>query len=70
MTLDEIKAIVRTVPDFPKPGILFRDITTLIGHGPGFTAAVALMAERAAATGAEAIAGIEAELVVLGAGTR
>ena len=31
MTADELKALVRTVPDFPAPGILFRDITTLIG---------------------------------------
>ena len=32
---DELKALVRTVPDFPKPGIQFRDITTLIGDGAG-----------------------------------
>ena len=67
MTLDEIKAIVRTVPDFPKPGILFRDVTTLVGHGPGFAAAVELMAERATAVGAEAIAGIEARGFIFGA---
>ncbi len=47
MTVDELKALVRTVPDFPQPGILFRDITTLIGDGPGFAAAVALLAESA-----------------------
>lgn len=67
MTLDEIKAIVRTVPDFPKPGILFRDVTTLVGNGPGFAAAVELMAERARAVGAEAIAGIEARGFIFGA---
>lgn len=41
MTADELKSLVRTVPDFPKPGILFRDITTLIGHGAGLAASVA-----------------------------
>ena len=41
MTLDELKAIIRTVPDFPKPGIQFRDITTLIAHGRGFSADLA-----------------------------
>ena len=40
MTPDELKALVRTIPDFPKAGIQFRDITTLIGHGPGFAATI------------------------------
>jgi adenine phosphoribosyltransferase len=67
MTSDDLKALVRGVPDFPKPGILFRDVTTLIGHGPGFAAAVALLAERAQAGAAEAIAGIEARGFIFGA---
>ena len=67
MTADELKALVRSIPDFPKPGILFRDITTLIGHGAGFAAAVQWMAERAQAAGAEAIAGIEARGFIFGA---
>lgn len=67
MTAEELKALVRTVPDFPKPGIQFRDITPLIGHGQGFASAVALLAERASAAGAEAIAGIEARGFIFGA---
>lgn len=67
MTLDEIKALVRTVPDFPKPGILFRDVTTLVGNGPGFSAAVDLMAETVKAAGADAIAGVEARGFIFGA---
>ena len=59
MTANEIKALIRTIPDFPQPGILFRDVTTLIGHGAGFAATVALLANQAQAAGAEAIAGIE-----------
>jgi len=67
MTLDELERLVRSIPDFPKPGILFRDITTLIGHGEGFRTAVALLAERAQAAGAEAIAGVEARGFIFGA---
>jgi adenine phosphoribosyltransferase len=67
MTPDQLKALIRTVPDFPKPGILFRDITTLIGNGAGFAASVGHLAERARAAGADAIAGIEARGFVFGA---
>ena len=58
MTPDEIKALVRTIPDFPKTGIQFRDITTLLGHGRGFAATVDWLTQ--AVAGAEAIAGMEA----------
>jgi len=65
MTVDELKAIIRTIPDFPKPGIQFRDITTLIGHGQGFSAAVAMLAERSECC--DAVAGIEARGFIFGA---
>ena len=67
MTPDELKALIRTVPDFPKPGILFRDITTLIGHGPGLAATVGHLADLARLAGAEAIAGMEARGFIFGA---
>ncbi len=67
MTVDELKALVRAVPDFPSPGILFRDITTLISHGDGFAACVRHLAERARAANAEAIAGMEARGFIFGA---
>jgi adenine phosphoribosyltransferase len=67
MTPDELKALVRTVPDFPSPGILFRDITTLISHGAGFAACVGHLAQRAKAAGADAIAGMEARGFIFGA---
>jgi adenine phosphoribosyltransferase len=67
MTRDDLKALIRTVPDFPQPGILFRDITTLIGHGPGLAASVAMLGDLARAAGAQAIAGIEARGFVFGA---
>ena len=67
MTADDLKPLIRSIPDFPKAGILFRDVTTLIGHGEGFAASVAMLAERATAAGAEAIAGIEARGFIFGA---
>ena len=67
MTPDELKALIRTIPDFPKPGILFREVTTLIGNGAGLAAAVELLADRARAAGAQAIAGIEARGFIFGA---
>ena len=67
MTADELKALIRTVPDFPKPGIQFRDITTLIANGPGLSAAVEQLAERAERAGASAIAGMEARGFIFGA---
>ncbi len=67
MTPADLKALIRTVPDFPKPGILFRDITTLIAHGAGFAATIDLLAEQARAADAEAIAGMEARGFIFGA---
>jgi len=66
MTPDELKGLIRSIPDFPQPGILFRDITTLIGHGDGFAAAVAHLADMAREAGADAIAGIEARGFIFG----
>ena len=67
LTTGELKALVRTIPDFPSPGILFRDITTLISHGDGFAACVSHLASRARAANAEAIAGMEARGFIFGA---
>ena len=69
MNPDDLRRLVRTVPDFPAPGILFRDITTLLADGPGFAHCVRHLADRAAAAGAEAIAGIEARGFIFGAAT-
>jgi len=63
----ELKALVRTVPDFPKQGIQFRDITTLIGHHQGMAASVHHLAAMAGAGGAEKIAGMEARGFIFGA---
>lgn len=67
MSPDELRDLIRTVPDFPEPGIMFRDITTLIGHPQGLQACVNHLAERASRVGAQAIAGMEARGFIFGA---
>lgn len=59
MNNDDLKALIRTIPDFPKPGIQFRDITTLLLSPTGLARAVERMVS--AATGpVDLVAGIEA----------
>jgi adenine phosphoribosyltransferase len=67
LTPADIKALVRTIPDFPATGIQFRDITTLIAHGAGFAATIDHLVERAAKTSPSAVAGIEARGFIFGA---
>ena len=67
MTPAELKALIRTVPDFPVAGVQFRDITTLIAHGDGLRASVAHLAAHARDAGAQAIAGMEARGFIFGA---
>ena len=58
---------IRTIPDHPKPGILFRDITTLLGDPAAFSAAVdALVAPHTAGGTVAKVAGIEARGFILG----
>src|SRR5215813_6564660 len=64
--MQDLKHLIRTIPDYPKKGILFRDVTTLFGNAAGFKAAVVQMAAPYAEAGVEAIAGIEARGFILG----
>lgn len=66
MTRDELKALVRTVPDFPALGIQFRDITTLITDPHGLSSAIDLLAEHTPPE-TRAVAGIEARGFIFGA---
>ncbi|KFN51090.1 adenine phosphoribosyltransferase [Arenimonas composti] len=59
--------LIRTVPDFPTPGVQFRDIAPLLADGRGFAAAVAALAEPWRGAGLVAVAGIEARGFILGA---
>ena len=56
---DDLKALIRTIPDFPKPGIMFRDITTLLLDAQGLAESVRRMAA-ACAGPVDLVAGIEA----------
>jgi adenine phosphoribosyltransferase len=67
VTTDELKALIRTIQDFPAAGIQFRDITTLIAHGDGLAATIDHLVERAAKARPAAVAGIEARGFIFGA---
>src|SRR6201992_234285 len=57
---------IRTIPDYPKKGIMFRDITTLLGNARAFRAAVDALVQPYAATKVDKIAAIEARGFILG----
>lgn len=60
------KSRIRNVPDFPKPGILFYDITTLLRDPAGFKAAIDSLAAPFAGAGVEIVVGIESRGFILG----
>src|SRR5687768_7714149 len=63
---DDLKALIRTIPDFPKPGIQFRDVTTLLLDSKGFGAAIERLAARSPGS-IDLVAGIEARGFVVAA---
>lgn len=67
MTAEYLKSLIRSVPDFPGPGILFRDITTLLKESQGLKKAVEAMLAPFAESDLELIAGIESRGFVLAA---
>jgi adenine phosphoribosyltransferase len=56
----DLKSFIRAVPDFPKPGILFRDITPLLGEPRAFREAIRQMADHYRGAGVDAVAAAEA----------
>jgi adenine phosphoribosyltransferase len=64
--VENLKRLIRTIPDYPKAGIMFRDVTTLLGDAQGLKAAIAGMAEPYRAQPVDAVAGIEARGFILG----
>ena len=64
--LQAIRDGIRCIPDYPKPGILFRDITTLLGDAALFRLAVDEMARPWSGVGVDRVAGIEARGFILG----
>ncbi len=63
----QLEALIRAIPDFPIPGILFRDITPLLGDAAGFKAMVDLFVDKYRGAGIEYVVGIEARGYMLGA---
>ncbi|WP_270164578.1 adenine phosphoribosyltransferase [Paenibacillus sp. SYP-B4298] len=61
------KDYIRVIPDFPKPGIRFKDITTLLKNGPAYQAAIEAMKQQVAELEIDVIAGPEARGFVIGA---
>ena len=67
MTFDhDLKATVRTIPDYPKPGILFRDITTLLADARAFRRSVDELVQPWAGNKIDKVAGIEARGFIFG----
>jgi adenine phosphoribosyltransferase len=62
----DLKAAIRTIPDYPKPGIMFRDITTLLGDARAFRRAVDELVQPWAGSKIDKVAGIEARGFILG----
>jgi ubiquinol-cytochrome c reductase cytochrome c1 subunit len=63
---NDLKAAIRTIPDYPKPGIMFRDITTLLGDARAFRRAVDELVQPWAGGKIDKVAGIEARGFILG----
>ncbi len=65
--MDALKTLIRQVPDFPKPGILFYDITTLLAEGAGLRQAIDCLADPYRDAGIDLVVGIESRGFIFGA---
>lgn len=63
---DTLVSAIRNIPDYPKPGIMFRDITTLLGNARAFRRAIDELVHPYAGSKIDKIAGIEARGFILG----
>jgi adenine phosphoribosyltransferase len=64
--MNNLKSLIREVPDYPKPGILFYDITTLLKDAGGLKAAIDGLADGAKGLGVQQVVGIEARGFIFG----
>lgn len=67
MVIDDLKQRIREIADFPKPGILFRDITPLLADGRAFRQAIDYIGERYRDKNIEVVVGVEARGFIMGA---
>lgn len=63
--IEEIKMRIRDVPDFPKKGIVFKDITTLLKSGPAFREVIDILGERYQGKEIDAVVGVESRGFIL-----
>jgi adenine phosphoribosyltransferase len=66
-SMDQLKAKIRNIPDFPKPGILFYDITTLLRDAEGFRQAIDALASPFKGQSIDAVVGMESRGFIFGA---
>jgi adenine phosphoribosyltransferase len=64
--VNHLRDLIRSIPDYPKPGILFRDITTLLGDPRGFRDVIDALAGRYHESNITRVAGIEARGFIIG----
>jgi len=62
----DFASVIRTIPDYPKKGIMFRDITTLLGHARAFRSAVDALVQPYAGVRIDKVVGVEARGFILG----
>ena len=62
----DFTSVIRTIPDYPKPGIMFRDVTTLFGNPRAFRSAIDQLVQPYAGVRIDKVAGIEARGFILG----
>lgn len=62
-----IRSAIREIPNFPKPGVVFKDITPLLGNGPLFAKTIDILAERYRNQRVDTVLGIESRGFIIGA---
>ena len=65
--MQDLAALIRAVPDFPTPGVMFRDVTPLLADAGGFARCIDALAEPWQGSGVQAVCGIEARGFIFGA---
>lgn len=67
MSPEQIKSVVRTIPDYPKPGIMFRDVTSVLHQPEAFKACIDILTENYKSHGFNKVVGTEARGFLFGA---
>lgn len=65
--VDRVKGAIRDIPDFPQPGIVFKDITPILSDGPLFHAVIQQLARQYAGRDVETVVGVESRGFIFGA---